>query len=159
MAEKEDLNGIGGWLILVAIGLIITPLRVAYLLLADLIPIFSNGTWAALTDPGSESYSPYWAPLLIGEVVANGLLMAVSAYLLYLFFSKKKVFPVWYMGVIAFSLVFIPLDAWLVTKALPDEPMFDPDTTKEFSRSILAAVIWIPYMLVSKRVKATFIEN
>jgi len=41
----------------------------------------------------------------------------------------------------------------------PSEPMFDPETIKEFARSLVACVIWVPYMLISKRVKATFVEH
>ena len=37
--------------------------------------------------------------------------------------------------------------------------MFDPDTTKEFVRTLIGALIWIPYMLMSQRVKETFIKD
>lgn len=40
-----------------------------------------------------------------------------------------------------------------------DEAMFDPATLKEFARTLIAAVIWVPYMLISKRVKLTFVEG
>jgi hypothetical protein len=36
--------------------------------------------------------------------------------------------------------------------------MFDPETAKEFFRSLISMAIWVPYMLVSQRVKNTFIE-
>jgi 1-acyl-sn-glycerol-3-phosphate acyltransferase len=60
---------------------------------------------------------------------------------------------------VAVSLIFIPLDAWLVVKVFPGEPMFNSETTKEFARSLITGVIWIPYMLLSKRVRVTFVEN
>ena len=37
--------------------------------------------------------------------------------------------------------------------------MFDPETTKEFMIALIGGVIWVPYMLVSKRVQATFVES
>ena len=86
-------------------------------------------------------------------------MVLASVYLIYLYFSKHYLFPKVYIAIVAISLVFIPLDALLATFVLPDEPMFDPDTTKDFARALISALIWVPYMLISKRVKATFVEN
>lgn len=158
MSNDEELKGLGGWLILVGIGVIISPIQ----LLVTYIPIyniFEDGTWEALTTVGSEAYNPLWGPLLIGEIVYNAAMVAVSIYLIYLFFSKHHLFPKVYIAIVAVSLVFIPLDAWLVTKVLPTEPMFDPETAKEFMRAFVSGCIWVPYMLISKRVKLTFVEK
>jgi hypothetical protein len=76
----------------------------------------------------------------------------------YRFFTKSKHFPKWYIGVAVFSLFFIVADAFAVKPVLPSEPIFDPDTVKELMRAVIMVVIWVPYMLVSKRVKATFVK-
>lgn len=86
-------------------------------------------------------------------------MVVASICLIYLFFLKHYLFPKLYIGIVAASLIFIPLDAWIVTRVFPGTPMFDPDTTKEFMRSFIAGVIWVPYMLVSERVKITFVEG
>ena len=57
-----------------------------------------------------------------------------------------------------FTLAFIVLDAYAIKAVLPHEPVFDPDTLKELGRTLIASLVWIPYMLVSKRVKATFVN-
>ena len=85
--------------------------------------------------------------------------MAVSIYLIYLFFSKHYLFPKFYIGIVAVSLIFIPLDAWLVSFVVPNEPMSDAETMLEFARVLFVGLIWVPYMLISKRVKATFVEK
>jgi hypothetical protein len=54
------------------------------------------------------------------------------------------------------SLLFIIADAWLGSLVLPDEPTFDPDTAREVGRSLVVVLMWVPYLLVSKRVKNTF---
>ena len=82
----------------------------------------------------------------------------VWLFIAFLFFSKKKLFPKLYIGMLLFSLVFIVLDALAIKMVMPSEPVFDPDTLKELLRTVVASAIWIPYMLVSKRVKATFIN-
>ena len=159
MGENKELKGLGGWLILVGIGVVITPIKLLATYVPIYIPIFEDGTWEALTTVGSEVYNPMWAPLLIGEISYNTIMVIASLFLIHLFFTKHYLFPKVYIVIMAAGLVFIPLDAWLVTKVLPNEPMFDPETTKEFMRAVIGSAIWIPYMLVSKRVKATFVEK
>lgn len=150
------LSGLGGWLILVGIGVVLSPLRIAFEMFGLYVGVFQDGVWASLTTPGSGNYIPLIGPLIIGEAMVNVILGCVWVCIAYLFFSKKRVFPKWYIGVMAFTVGFILVDAAVVKAILPQEPMFDRDTARELARSLIAACIWIPYMLVSKRVKATF---
>ena len=159
MTEEQNLKGLGGWLILVGIGVVLSPFRLAFEYYPIFSQIFTDGTWEVLTTVGSEAYNVMWAPLLIGEIVFNSLMVLVSVYLIYLFFTKHYWFPKVYIIIITIALVFIPLDAWLLKIVMPNEPMFGPDTIKELARTLVGAVIWVPYMLLSKRVKATFIEK
>ncbi|MGF1863647.1 DUF2569 domain-containing protein, partial [Photobacterium profundum] len=114
--------------------------------------------WEVLTTPGTEVYNSLWAPVLMGEVVINGGLVIAWLFMAFLFFSKKKVFPKWYISIMVFTLLFIFLDALAMNAVLPNEPVFDPETIQEFVRQLIATIIWVPYMLVSKRVQATFIK-
>lgn len=155
---ERNLEGLGGWLVLVGIGLVFTPLRVLLMVVTTFVPVFSEGHYAVLTDPASEAYHPMWGPLIWFEIVGNLGIIAVAIALLVMFFGKKRRFPMWYIGLAVGSLVFILVDAALATIVLPDEPMIDPDTAKELLRSGIACAIWVPYMLVSKRVKATFVN-
>ena len=127
--EEKNLEGIGGLLILVAIGIIVTPIRIVMLMMATYPEIFSTGVWEAFTTQGSEAYSPLWAPILIGEILINSGMLLVCVYMAYLFFSKKMVFPKWYIGLAVFSLAFIIADAFAIKLVLPSEPVFDPDTS------------------------------
>ena len=159
MTDNNDLKGLGGWLILVGIGVVVGPFRLA----AELVPlyygIFTDGSFEILTTQGSEAYHVMWGPLIVFETIFNLLVILASCYLIYLYFSKSYLFPKLYISIVIFSLVFIPFDAWLATFVLPDEPMFDPATSKELARTLFMAVVWVPYMLISKRVKATFVEH
>ena len=158
MSEEKNLEGIGGWLILVAIGIVITPIRHVILMMTTYPEIFSTGAWEILTTQGNEAYHPPWAPIIVGEIVISSALILVWLYMAYRFFTKKTDFPKWYIGIAVFSLVYVLADAFAVKLVLPNEPVFDPDTIKEVARSVIMVVIWVPYMLVSKRVKATFIK-
>lgn len=156
---RDDLNGLGGWLILVGLGVVLSPFRLLYFAATTYPPIFIENYWGALTAVGSLAYRPYWGSLLIGEIVINSALVLVGFSLIYLFFSKHYLFPKVYIAVLVFSLVFIGADAWLVSLVLPEEPMFDPDTLREVARALGGVVVWVPYMLVSKRVRATFVRK
>ena len=63
--------GIGGWLVLPFLGLVLAPLLVLATLMRDLVPAFDAPTWSALTTPGGPAYHPMWAPYLIVSLAVN----------------------------------------------------------------------------------------
>jgi len=156
--KSKGKEGLGGWLILIGFGVVITPFKIWFTLFPVYKEIFGTEAWEILTTPGTEIYHPFWSTLLIGEITVNLLVIIVSIYLIFLFFTKKRLFPKLFIGITVFSLFFILIDTALVKIVLPEEPMFDPDTVKEFAGSVIVCLIWVPYMLVSKRVKATFVR-
>ncbi len=158
MQESNKLNGLRGWLALLGLGVVVGPLRIIFFAFTSFSDIYAEGTWSFLTTEGSPVYNAFWAPVLIGEIAFNACLFILSVYAAYLFFTKKQNFPKVYIAILTLVLVTIPLDAWLASKVLPDEPLFDDDTIKELVRSAVAFIIWVPYLIRSKRVKATFIE-
>ena len=159
MKDDNEVKGLGGWLILVGIGVVIGPFLLTYEVGPLYYSVFSNGGYEYLTTPGTDAYQPLLGPLLIFEATVNSIQILASFYLIYLFFSKNYLFPKLHIGILMFSVFFIPFDAWLVSYIFPEEPMFDPATTEDFFRSLFAAIIWVPYMLISQRVKATFVKR
>jgi hypothetical protein len=155
---EKKLEGLGGWLVLVGLGIVISPLRIIGTIFPLYSKMLSNGSWEALTTPGTEAYNPLWAPILYGEMTINGGLLLAWIFIAVLFFSKKKVFPKCYIGILLFTLIFVFIDVLAIASVLPNEPVFDVETTRNLSSSLIACVIWVPYMLVSKRVKATFVR-
>ena len=155
---NKKLEGLGGWLILVGLGVIFAPLRIATQMLPIYSNMFADGTFAVVTTPGTETYNPYWRAILLGEITINIGLLLVWLYICFLFFSKKTVFPKWFITITLFTLCFIVTDAFAIKMVLPEQPVFDAETLKELIRSLISSCIWVPYMLVSKRVKATFVN-
>ncbi len=99
--NQSAMSGIGGWLILVAIGLCLTPLRIGAEIIQgvrSLAPV----AWRVVTTPGSPAYHPLFGPLIVGEMVANAALLVWALVLLYLFFTKRRAFP---RAMIAFLIV------------------------------------------------------
>ena len=56
MTDNNELKGLGGWLVLVGIGVVISPIRLLVTLVPTYKPIFEGGTWEAITTVGSEAY-------------------------------------------------------------------------------------------------------
>ncbi|GLO63300.1 hypothetical protein MACH09_38080 [Vibrio sp. MACH09] len=155
----SEIKGISGWLTLVAIGLVLSPFRFYFETLSVFTGLFEAGTWHLLTDQTSTAYSKDFAILLYVELAFNIFLFSGFIYLNFLFFAKKSTFPKTYIVFAVIGLLYIPLDAYLVSTVAPNETMFDSETTKNFFVTLVSAAIWVPYMLRSRRVKNTFVEE
>ncbi|MFI5325239.1 MAG: DUF2569 domain-containing protein [Candidatus Rokuibacteriota bacterium] len=150
------LRGISGWLILVAVGLCASAIRLADNLF-QMTRTF-DAAWRVLTTPGSPSYHWLGAPLLVGEVFTGIIFLGWSLLLIYLFFSKKKSFPGSAIFFMVVSLVLVVIDLVI---ALMIPALRQVSGTGEMAAivpGLISAAIWIPYFSKSKRVHATFIE-
>ena len=74
---------------------------------------------------------------LVIEILFNLTILVASIYLIYLFFSKHYLFPKLYIGFLAVSLLFIPIDAWLLKQVFPGEPMFNSEITRAFIKTLI----------------------
>lgn len=157
-ATIDGPKGIGGWLVLPAIGLVVTPFWIVITFVRDLLPVFDGETWAMLTTPGSAVYHPALAPLLIFELAANLFLLGFTCYLLYLFFNKSRNLPPLMIAWLLVSGVIVAVDTFWGLQI----PIVAADAGtsyyKDLIRAVIAIAIWVPYFTVSKRVKNTFVE-
>lgn len=158
-SSASQLKGLGGWLILVGFGLIFGTFMFLGLLLNNYKEYFNTDLLEKLTSPSSEYFIPNFNLLFYAEALALLFLLFLSVYLIYLFLNKKKSFPKNYIFISLFVILYIPVDAYLVSVVIPDENILDEEILKAFFQSMLSGAIWIPYMLKSERVRNTFIED
>lgn len=151
--EKNDttyeLEGLDGWLILVGIGLVITPIRSVW---HSKSYFADGGLWLAF------SQIDWWlsiSALEFGLIVAFFL---VEIYLILLFFQKKRRFPIVFIWVYSITALINITGALLPGLVFAEVPAFDSETMKELGKSLVSPLIWIPYMYRSRRVKATFVR-
>jgi len=157
-AEGDGPKGLGGWLILVILGLVISPVRIGYFLATAHLPLFRDGGWSELTTVGTAAYHHLWAPLLIFEIVGNVGSIVLAVVTLVLLVKRSRHTPLLAIAWLSWTAGFVAID-FIVADFIPAvAAQADPDSTKELIRSLVAAGIWIPYFLISKRVKATFVE-
>ncbi|CAG69497.1 MULTISPECIES: DUF2569 domain-containing protein [Acinetobacter] len=159
MDDINKLKGLGGWLTLVGFGLIVSPIRLIVTGYQTYYPMFSEGIFNSLTSVDSVYYHPLWIYYILGEITVNTIFVLTSFVLLYLFFKKHYLFPKVFISVCIAMIIFILIDASLIKLILPNEEIFDSDTASELMRSIFYGMIWIPYMMFSKRVKVNFVEK
>jgi hypothetical protein len=155
MIESEP-RGLGGWLILVAIGLVLTAGQAFLLLFGTFVPIFTDGQWEALTTKGISTYHPLWAPLLLFEATGNVLLAVAAVTALVLFFRKSAAFPGFMIGFYLFAAMFLLIDVVAGTRIPAVASSDDFGSTRGLMRALIACAIWIPYMRKSRRVRNTF---
>jgi hypothetical protein len=157
MKAVKQYNKIGGWLILAAIGLILTPIRIFVTVAKDLVPAFSSDVWPRLTTPGTEAYHPLWAPLLIFEMVGNCLFILFAIVIVIFFFQRRIFGPKLIIIFLLSNLVFVATD-YFVADLIPFvASQEDIGSLMELVRVSVVCLIWVPYFLVSKRVKGTFV--
>jgi hypothetical protein len=154
IAKRHALYGIGGWLWLVAVNMVVGPIRIGL----SFGPLYGSIDYAAIP--------PALATFITIEMAVNVIIALWSLGNLFLLFSKSPWFPRSFAGLLATSAVFVPMDA-VVAKAVMDsagQPMswaetFDPETFREVARSIVGAAVWIPYSFISRRVNVTFLNR
>lgn len=150
----QSLEGFGGWLIPPLIGLGITAAGISWSFVFEFFPLFADGIWTTLTTPKTGAYHPLWAITLLYEVIGNAFLIIASVYLLVLAYKRSKVFPRLMIVYFVVVPIFLGGDMYLA-ELLPDVSP-GSESLEAFVRSIVGGLIWIPYFIVSKRVKHTF---
>lgn len=142
-SADPKLVGIGGWLVLPAIGFVLGPIIGVVSLIVAL------GLFSDVADAG---YGGIYALELVVQV---GLL-AFLIYAAILFFGKKSNAPSTIITLMIVSL--IASGVLLVIEIGAGAETFAIESGKQLVRSAIGAAIWIPYFRVSKRVNATFVN-
>jgi transglutaminase-like putative cysteine protease len=156
-SADERLRGIGGWLILVAVGLVARPI-LSVVAIAGMAPQLSAVAWRGLTDPSSAAYQAAGAPVLLFELAANIALAVASVLLTVFFFQRRRAFPRAFIAMlVAQALVYLADIAG--TNLVPgDGPAWSASSIQLTVSTLVSSVVWILYLLRSRRVKLTFVR-
>jgi transglutaminase-like putative cysteine protease len=153
---RDNLTGLGGWLILVAIGIVLRPVLILTTIVSTFHTYVNLDTWHVLTAADSASYQPSYAVIAPAEMVVNIVLLVGTLLLAALFFGRRRAFPRVMIGFLVLQLATTIFEIW-ATHALTTTSVADHVSRyRDTFQAALAAAIWIPYFLVSRRVKLTF---
>jgi hypothetical protein len=156
--EQNIYEGLGGWLLVVAFGMMVSLGRNVFDTYNLFAPYADLTLFRLLFDRSSEAYSPGLGVLIIVELLLNLLFMVLNCVALVFFFQKRVAFPKLYVCWLVGSTVVLILDTIVAGQFLPPEQAYDKETITNIGRGIFACLIWVPYMAVSKRVAATFVN-
>lgn len=145
-AAQHEPRGIGGWLILPALGTIVSPILYTYWIFQDVQALAT--VWRQQT--------PMWTYVIIGETIAHLAITAGWIVALVFLFQRKRHYPPLFSSLLAAAFVVGLADILLVAKIL--DQAVDPSSIRDVARSLIALVIWGAYMHESKRVKNTFVN-
>ena len=155
VAIDRSLQGIGGWLMLPALGVVLSPFFYAYALVQT-SHVLSTDTWSALTTYGNPHYHWLWAPSLLMEVTAIIGFLVFHVLLAILFFRHRRNVPRLYIALLIAALCYRLIDNALVAQ-LPTHASHGAEESAAVVRILIACVIWISYFVRSVRVKSTFV--
>lgn len=145
-ATDANLKGIGGWLILHAIGLAIAPFVSLAAVYADLRILNAASYQAGL------HARPSLAVLILFEASTNIIMLLGLVGLNVLFYRTRRSFPRWIIAFLVGAFVVTICDHLWTMHFLPTT------TWTAVVQRFVAAVIWIPYFLQSRRVAQTFVN-
>ncbi len=110
---------------------------------------FQNAVWTNLSIAYPNKNLSLMQLLMILEVVGNVFLLVLTCLMPFLFFRRRDLFPRTMIFMLGFNVLFMLLD-YIATDAIFDTHMLR-ENGKEFVRPMVAAIIWIPYLLASEK--------
>lgn len=154
--RDRDLTGLGGWLILVAIGVVLRPCVLLYQLSDGFSVYFDLAAWEAATAAGTDTHRPYYAFILPVELALHLTLFALACLVPVPFFMRRRGFPGLMMAMLGLQLLASVFSVWSVS-ALGDVAEADrAEYYVALLQATIHAAIWIPYFALSRRVRLTF---
>lgn len=144
-AAQKNLKGIGGWLVLVAINLVLAALGLLFGLGTDLLVLMGGRIPASASRPAVTG-------LLFFDAFSDLILLAALIALNIFFYGKKKIFPRWFITFLAVNFVLTFALQQMLSSYLPAYP-----SLMAFG-SFVSASGWIAYVLRSERVRQTFVN-
>lgn len=150
MINEKNLNGIGGWLILMAIRMIVAPVLGTF----QILDTFFDGFSKINSEPVTKIFNPVWVTYLLVDIIV----VFVWIYIAFLFFSKKKSFSIWFIRASGVCLLITIIDSLIEQYISLGELKLSSFAHKDIIKAFISTWIWISYISESKRVKATFIN-
>ena len=147
-------RGIGGWLILPAISVVLNPLFVLAQVVASGY-LFAPETWQLAEQGFIEASHWAWGSFVAFEITGNALTFVFSILLAWVFFARRTSTPRLMVIFLLSSAIFVTVD--LVIAIVLVGGGAESDDVGGVVGSWIGVAIWVPYFMSSLRVRETFV--
>jgi hypothetical protein len=141
--RNMEIEGIGGWLSLLAVVIVLSPIMFFFTL--------TNATRPFLYLISTTNYVVNKTLVITAIIImlGNFFLFIFSSYILYLFFRRKKKFP-------RYMIIFFMINLCIQGITLFYYSLLNAKTNNSIITPFMYAIVWSLYLTKSCRVKNTF---
>lgn len=143
-------EGLGGWLLLVGLGVIVRPVALVVGMVRDQKSLFDVEAWEGFTAPGQHRVLP---AVVLGELGVNLALLTLGVAVLVAFFRRRRLFVPLFAAQLILGPVVLGVDE-VVSRTLLGNA--DPQAAAQVAKAALPSLLWLWYLARSRRVRATF---
>jgi hypothetical protein len=154
-SNVEQPYDIGGFLILVTLILIVSP--ILFLVQMEYSTYFDLNIWNNLTTPGATTYNSLWAPFLAFDLVFNTFRITLFILGLVLFYRKRTSFPAIFIGIYWTTCLYLIVNLAAVYILKIETP--DTKNWNETGYALFIAIVWTAYFKYSERADNTFVNR
>ncbi len=155
LEERIAYPSIGGWLILPAIGLCVSPFIYLYSIYSN--EYITGGAFDMAFNRLFVNYNPSLGIAIIGEYVFQLLFLCMVILLLVLFFKRRSSVPKLMVIFYGSNLIFLIITVIVLSVIDIVDQSIVEESYKSVFKALVSSAIWIPYFLNSDRAKETFV--
>lgn len=152
---------LGGWLVLVGIGTMITPLSYLLEIYWQWNSQKNINYFYYFFHDESDSFSPFKGYYTLFAIFFDVIMLVYAVFLVTIFFQRRASFRIHYLLFKIITLLLLTLDVFLIYKGYSSSGSVN--TTRMLTREtvslaglFISACIWVPYIWFSERSKHTF---
>lgn len=153
--SEQELRGLGGWLILLAIALMGLPGHL-HMHAEQMAQQFNIPGIREFITPENAAYDPRWKTLFMIETSAHTLAIIPAVFLILLFVFRHRLFPGLFSSLASYFMLLAAVRCYLVLSTPTIARSYQSPIVIQTALTLVVFGAWIVYAFRSRRVRLTF---